>query len=84
VHGGPAGEGGEGKRQRGRARGRRVRLARGEGERERVTEVDELTGMPQAGDALLYAVPMCGPLSAVQNWKFRCEAHAGAHEEGER
>jgi len=47
-------------------------------ERERLTLLDALTGIPRADDTLLYAVPMCGPYSAMSNFKFKVKLIPGA------
>lgn len=49
----------------------------GDEERERLTVLDSLTGMPRLEDLLLGAVPMCGPYSAMSNWKMKVKVTPG-------
>lgn len=37
---------------------------------EQLTILDALTGCPVAEDLLLYAIPVCGPYSAMLNYKL--------------
>lgn len=53
-----------------------------EEQRSRLTELDTLTGSPQAEDVLLYAVPVCGPYNALQGYKFRVKLTPGAAKKG--
>ncbi|CAA3007398.1 nuclear export mediator factor NEMF-like [Olea europaea var. sylvestris] len=43
----------------------------GEEEKGKLNDVDYLTGNSLPNDILLYAVPVCGPYSAVQSYKYR-------------
>ncbi|CAK7326283.1 unnamed protein product [Dovyalis caffra] len=54
----------------------------GEEEREKLNDVDYLTGNPQPSDILLYAVPVCGPYSAVQSYKYRVKVIPGTVKKG--
>eukprot|EP00897_Mesotaenium_endlicherianum_P003139 jgi/Mesen1/2853/ME000174S02111 len=51
-------------------------------EKEKLTELDSLTGVPRADDVLLYAVPVCGPYSALQNYKYRVKLTPGSAKKG--
>lgn len=51
-------------------------------ERDRLTELDALTGVPRADDILLYAVPMCGPYTALQGCKFKVKLTPGTAKKG--
>jgi hypothetical protein len=53
-------------------------------ERERLTLLDALTGIPRADDTLLHAVPMCGPYSAMSNFKFKVKLIPGARRSAAR
>ena len=37
---------------------------------EQLSVLDSFTGSPLADDILLYAIPVCGPYSAMQNYKY--------------
>ena len=39
--------------------------------------LDSLTGLPRADDTLLFAVPVCGPYAALQNYKFKVKLTPG-------
>ncbi|CAA2950932.1 nuclear export mediator factor NEMF [Olea europaea subsp. europaea] len=54
----------------------------GEEEREKLNDVDYLTGNPLPNDVLLYAVPVCGPYSAVQSYKYRVKIIPGTLKKG--
>lgn len=54
----------------------------GEEEKERLNDVDYLTGNPLSNDILLYAVPVCGPYSAVQSYKYRVKIIPGNAKKG--
>ena len=43
---------------------------------------DKLVGFPMPGDSVLYAVPMCGPYSAMQNFKYRIKLTPGPMKKG--
>lgn len=62
-------------------------------DRERLTVLDSLTGIPRCGnvsgasgtdaggmpggDLLLYAIPVCGPYQALQNYKYKLKLTPG-------
>lgn len=51
----------------------------------KVTEhrlVDTLSDAPGSEDVLLYAIPMCGPYSAFQSFKFKVKVVPGANKRG--
>ncbi|KAL2651385.1 hypothetical protein R1flu_019513 [Riccia fluitans] len=54
----------------------------GDDEKEKLLEIDSLTGIPYLNDVLLYAVPMCGPYSALQGFKYRVKLTPGAAKKG--
>ncbi|KAJ0036069.1 hypothetical protein Pint_24282 [Pistacia integerrima] len=54
----------------------------GEEEKGRLNDVDYLTGNPLPNDILLYAVPVCGPYSAVQSYKYRVKIIPGSAKKG--
>ncbi|KAK7329606.1 hypothetical protein VNO77_23776 [Canavalia gladiata] len=54
----------------------------GEEEKEKLNDVDYLTGNPLPNDILLYAVPVCGPYSAVQSYKYRVKITPGPAKKG--
>lgn len=54
----------------------------GEEEKGRLNDVDYLTGNPLLNDILLYAVPVCGPYSAVQSYKYRVKIIPGTAKKG--
>ncbi|KAK8572110.1 hypothetical protein V6N13_047725 [Hibiscus sabdariffa] len=54
----------------------------GEEEKGRLNDVDYLTGNPLPNDILLYAVPVCGPYSAVQSYKYRVKIIPGTAKRG--
>lgn len=54
----------------------------GEEEKEKLNDVDYLTGNPLPTDILLYAVPVCGPYSAVQSYKYRVKIIPGTAKKG--
>ncbi|CAA2988533.1 nuclear export mediator factor NEMF [Olea europaea subsp. europaea] len=54
----------------------------GEEERGKLNDVDYLTGNPLPNDVLLYAVPVCGPYSAVQSYKYRVKIIPGTLKKG--
>ncbi|XP_024524547.1 nuclear export mediator factor NEMF [Selaginella moellendorffii] len=53
-----------------------------EEEREKLTELDALTGRPLPNDILLYAVPVCGPYSALQSYKYHVKITPGPSKKG--
>lgn len=54
----------------------------GEEEKERLNDLDYLTGNPLPIDILSYAVPVCGPYSAVQSYKYRVKVIPGTVKKG--
>ncbi|KAE8685782.1 hypothetical protein F3Y22_tig00111092pilonHSYRG00037 [Hibiscus syriacus] len=54
----------------------------GEEEKGRLHDVDYLTGNPLPNDILLYAVPICGPYSAVQSYKYHVKIVPGTAKKG--
>lgn len=54
----------------------------GEEEKGKLTDVDYLTGNPLPNDILLYAVPVCGPYSALQSYKYRVKIIPGTAKRG--
>ncbi|KAL9251567.1 Ribosome quality control complex subunit NEMF-like protein [Drosera capensis] len=51
-------------------------------EKGKLNEVDYLTGHPLLDDILLYAVPVCGPYSALQTYKYRVKIIPGTAKKG--
>lgn len=54
-------------------------------EENKVTEhrlIDTLTESPLPDDVLLYAIPMCGPYSALQSFKYKVKVIPGANKRG--
>ncbi|KAL2506853.1 zinc knuckle (CCHC-type) family protein [Abeliophyllum distichum] len=54
----------------------------GEEEKGKLNDVDYLTGNPLPNDVLLYAVPVCGPYSALQSYKYRVKIIPGTVKKG--
>ncbi|XP_047338273.1 ribosome quality control complex subunit NEMF isoform X2 [Impatiens glandulifera] len=54
----------------------------GEEEKEKLNDVDYLTGIPLPNDILLYAVPVCGPYNALQQYKYRVKIIPGTAKRG--
>lgn len=54
----------------------------GEEEKEKLNDVDYLTGSPLPNDILLCAVPVCGPYTAVQSYKYRVKIVPGTAKKG--
>lgn len=54
----------------------------GEEEKGRLNDMDYLTGNPLPSDILLYVVPVCGPYSAVQSYKYRVKIIPGTAKKG--
>ncbi|KAL6343909.1 hypothetical protein AAG906_027681 [Vitis piasezkii] len=54
----------------------------GEEEKGKLNDVDYLTGNPLPNDILLYAVPVCGPYSALQTYKYRVKIIPGTAKKG--
>uniref|UniRef100_A0A6G1SM14 Nuclear export mediator factor Nemf n=1 Tax=Aceria tosichella TaxID=561515 RepID=A0A6G1SM14_9ACAR len=44
--------------------------------------IDTLTESPTAEDVLLYSIPMCGPYSALQSFKYKVKVVPGANKRG--
>ena len=51
----------------------------GEEEREKLSVLDSLTGCPRPEDTLLFAVPVCGPYTALQNYKYKVKLIPGIY-----
>ncbi|BBM96816.1 nuclear export mediator factor NEMF [Marchantia polymorpha subsp. ruderalis] len=54
----------------------------GDDDKEKLIELDSLTGIPHSSDVLLYSVPMCGPYSALQAFKYRVKLTPGPAKKG--
>lgn len=54
----------------------------GEEEKGKLKDVDYLTGNPLPSDVLLYAVPVCGPYTALQSYKYRVKIVPGTAKKG--
>ncbi|GAB4825612.1 hypothetical protein Ancab_008486 [Ancistrocladus abbreviatus] len=54
----------------------------GEEEKGKLNDMDYLTGNPLPNDILLYAVPVCGPYSALQTYKYRVKIVPGTAKKG--
>lgn len=39
--------------------------------------LDQLTGVPRGDDLLLMSIPVCGPYSALQGYKFKIKITPG-------
>lgn len=46
-------------------------------------EIDKLTGKPLPEDILLYAVPVCGPYSAIRSFKYSVKLTPGTMKKGD-
>eukprot|EP00741_Cyanophora_paradoxa_P006667 tig00001030_g6448.t1 len=46
------------------------------------SELDALTGIPRPDDVLLFAVPVCGPYSALTSYKFKVKLVPGSQKKG--
>jgi hypothetical protein len=53
-----------------------------EEEGKQADDVEKLTGMPLPEDVLLYAVPVCGPYAALQNFKYKVKLTPGLGKKG--
>ena len=53
-----------------------------EEEGKQADEIDKLTGKPLAEDVLLYAVPVCGPYSAIRSFKYSVKLTPGTMKKG--
>ena len=51
-------------------------------EKERLTQLDELTGVPRPEDVVLYAVPMCAPYQVVANYNYKVKLVPGTLKKG--
>ena len=49
---------------------------------EMIDEVEKLTGCPLPQDTLLYALPMCGPYSAFNNFKYKVKLTPDTQKKG--
>ncbi|XP_057959067.1 uncharacterized protein LOC131151707 [Malania oleifera] len=54
----------------------------GEEEKGKLNDMDYLTGNPLPNDILLYAVPVCGPYTALQTYKYRVKIIPGTAKKG--
>lgn len=54
----------------------------GDEEKGKLNDVDYLTGNPLTSDILFYAVPVCGPYSALQSYKYRVKIVPGTAKKG--
>lgn len=46
-------------------------------EEQDIAEIDKLTGMPKQGDIIHFAIPMCGPYSVMQTYKYKVKLQPG-------
>ena len=53
-----------------------------EEEGKQADEIEKLTGIPVAEDTLLYAIPICGPYSSLQNFKYKVKLTPGTGKKG--
>jgi len=53
-----------------------------EEEGKQAEEVEKLTGCPVPLDVLLYAIPVCGPFSALRNFKYKVKLTPGTIKKG--
>jgi NFACT protein C-terminal domain/Heterogeneous nuclear ribonucleoprotein Q acidic domain len=53
-----------------------------EEEGKQADEIDKLTGKPTTEDVLLYAVPVCGPYSAIRSFKYSVKLTPGTMKKG--
>jgi predicted ribosome quality control (RQC) complex YloA/Tae2 family protein len=51
-------------------------------DRERLTQLDELTGIPRPEDVILYAVPVCAPYHVVSHYKYKVKLVPGTLKKG--
>jgi len=51
-------------------------------EKDKLTELDSLTGIPVPDDVLLFAIPVCAPYSAMNNFKFKVKLTPGSMKKG--
>ena len=54
-----------------------------EEEGKQADEINKLTGKPLPEDVLLYAVPVCGPYSAIRSFKYSVKLTPGTMKKGE-
>eukprot|EP00877_Chromochloris_zofingiensis_P000090 jgi/Chrzof1/10081/Cz04g26120.t1 len=59
-----------------------VPYADGDAAAAQTLELDSLTGCPTSDGVLLYAVPVCGPYSAMMNYKFKVKLIPGTVKKG--
>ncbi|XP_032232497.2 ribosome quality control complex subunit NEMF [Nematostella vectensis] len=50
--------------------------------KENISLLDALTGIPVADDMLLFAIPVCAPYTAVQNYKYKVKLTPGSTKKG--
>eukprot|EP00163_Fabomonas_tropica_P016567 TRINITY_DN2966_c0_g1_i2.p1 TRINITY_DN2966_c0_g1~~TRINITY_DN2966_c0_g1_i2.p1 ORF type:complete len:941 (+),score=212.33 TRINITY_DN2966_c0_g1_i2:245-3067(+) len=53
-----------------------------EADKQALNELSLFTGKPLADDVLLYALPVCGPYSAIQNYKYKAKLLPGQQKRG--
>ena len=53
-----------------------------EAELAKLRDIDSLTGQPQESDILHHAIPMCAPIAATQNYKYRLKLTPGSQAKG--
>ena len=53
-----------------------------EEEGKQADEINKLTGKPLPEDVLLYAVPVCGPYSAIRSFKYSVKLTPGTMKKG--
>ena len=53
-----------------------------EEEGKQADEINKLTGKPLAEDVLLYAIPVCGPYSAIRSFKYSVKLTPGTMKKG--
>ncbi|EFN57403.1 hypothetical protein CHLNCDRAFT_57209 [Chlorella variabilis] len=56
--------------------------ALGEEERDKLTQLDQLTGVPRGEDILLFAVPVCAPYQVLASFKFKVKIIPGTLKKG--
>jgi hypothetical protein len=53
-----------------------------EEDRANLTYLDALTGCPRPDDVLVFAIPVCGPVSALNGYKYKCKLIPGTTRKG--
>ncbi|SZF03596.1 unnamed protein product [Blumeria hordei] len=53
-----------------------------EDEEEKTMNLENLVGMPNRGDEIVDMIPVCAPLTALRNYKYRVKLHPGAMKKG--